>query len=935
MDLINKLKIPELNNNLSSLESLEESLVLYQKFLISKKTIVVVKSNIFQARKLYNSLSYLLNEDNLLLYGFDDSLVVEALATSNDLNYLRIESLIRILSNKPHIIIMHTLSLIKPIINKTTFENNIISISVQQKLDYKSFINKIKGLGYLRVNKVSNPFEYAIRGSVIDIYSLMHELPIRIDLFDDEIESIKYFDITSQRTLINKEEIKIYPVSIHDNNEVNVIMEAIQIKDRAKVTLSEMAYLIDTNLEVFLSRYYILSNNYSSILDYINDYILVTSSYEDIINTYHIIMEQSFDYLESLYEENKSITNFQLYLDCATLINNHINISSNQSKLTQTTYSLFRLEPFKQINDFIINLKETSKLGYDIYIMLYKDREITIVKKILKDLELAYQEGYHGIDAIKINIIHEDFIRGFVDHDNKVIVYTKKEIFNENKRKSNYLNKYQNAVDIVDIDDLKKDDYIVHNVHGIGKYLGLIKLKTDNIEKDYLHIIYKNDEKLYIPIDQFNLIKKYSSSETHTPKLSTLGGSDWKKTKARVKLKIEDMMEELLELYAARKKPIGFAFDLDNEIQREFENDFEFNLTKDQEQAIIDVKKDMESNEVMDRLICGDVGYGKTEVAIRASMKAILSNKQVLFLCPTTILSRQHYNTIKQRFKTYPINVVQVTRHTSLKDFKKIIQDINDHKIDIIVGTHRILSKDLIYPHLGLLVIDEEQRFGVKDKEKIKQLALNVDVLTLSATPIPRTLQMSISGLRKMSLLQTPPINRMPIQTYVVAKNKFIIKEAIERELARNGQIFYLHNKTSDIERVAQKLSADFEDARVGYIHGKMNKNTIEQVMINFDQNVYNILVCTTIIETGIDIPNANTIIIEDANNFGLAQLYQIKGRVGRSNTLAYAYLLFNPNVVLNQEATKRLQAIKEFTKLGSGYKIAKRDLAIRGAGDI
>ncbi|MDL2211823.1 transcription-repair coupling factor, partial [Erysipelotrichaceae bacterium OttesenSCG-928-M19] len=474
-----------------------------------------------------------------------------------------------------------------------------------------------------------------------------------------------------------------------------------------------------------------------------------------------------------------------------------------------------------------------------------------------------------------------------------------------------------------------------HNHHGIGQYLGLIQLKVDNIEKDFLHIIYRNNEKLYIPIDQFHLIKKYSSIETSQPKLSLLGGSDWQRTKRKVQSRIEDMMDELLELYAIRQEPIGFSFLPDNEIQKEFEADFDYELTIDQAQAIEDVKRDMESEQVMDRLICGDVGYGKTEVAIRAIMKAILSDKQAAFLCPTTILSRQHYHTLLERFEDYSINVVQLTRNTSTKMIKQIKEDLKNKRIDIVVGTHKLLGKDIEFADLGLLVIDEEQRFGVKDKEKIKQIKESIDVLTLSATPIPRTLQMSLSGLRKMSLLQTPPINRVPIQTYVVEKNKYLIKEAIERELIRNGQVFYLYNRTSNIEEVAMSIEKMFVDVKVAIIHGKMSKDQVENVMERFDNNEYNILVCTTIIETGIDIPNANTIIIEDANKFGLAQLYQIKGRVGRSDRVGYAYLMYQKNKMITEDAQKRLQAIKELTKLGSGYKIALRDLAIRGAGDI
>ncbi|MDF9866731.1 transcription-repair coupling factor (superfamily II helicase) [Bacilli bacterium PM5-3] len=915
------------------LDAFEEAVLILQNFLHFKKDIIIIKNNLYSATKLYNELKNYVNDDEIALFGFDESLVVETLASSPELNVQRIETLIKTNNDKAKIIITHSLGLIRPIVDKTSYFDNIQTLKKDEEIDFDKVNDFLTNNGYLKVSKVTMPNEYAIRGSVIDIFSLTHDMPIRIDVFDDVIESIKLFDVTNQRSRINVNEVTIFPASIYSHSESNNIMSRIREISKNNIILDEIETMAEINKDLFFSRYYNLSDKKSSIIEYLNDPIIIISSYDEFIQSNNITIEESYNYLIELENENKSISNYNLFLEWDNLIKGYINIDKYRLNLNQQSLNLFPIDKFKTLVDFINSVKENYNNNYEINICLTRQHDKKIIMNLLEENNLKYSNNEYTKE--QINITSDVFNRGFINNDLKIVVYTEKELFYKSKRKNNFLNKYSNATDILNLDELKEGDYIVHAHHGIGKYVGLIQLKVDNIEKDFLHIVYKNNEKLYIPIDQFNLIKKYSSSDTTIPKVSTLGGSDWKKTKLRVQKRIEDMMDELLELYATRQEPIGFKFLADNEIQKEFEDDFEYELTLDQEKAIEDVKKDMESPLVMDRLICGDVGYGKTEVALRAILKAILSNKQAAFLCPTTILSRQHYHTLLERFADYSINIVQLSRNTSPKMVKEIKEDLKNKKIDIVVGTHKLLGKDIEFNDLGLLVIDEEQRFGVKDKEKIKQLRNNIDVLTLSATPIPRTLQMSLSGLRKMSLLQTPPINRVPIQTYVVEKNKYLIKEAIEREIVRNGQVFYLHNRTSDIENVAKDIEDMFDDVKVAIIHGKMSKDQVERVMESFDDNEYNVLVCTTIIETGIDIPNANTIIIEDANNFGLAQLYQIKGRVGRSDRVGYAYLMYQKNREITEDAQKRLQAIKELTKLGSGYKIALRDLSIRGAGDI
>ncbi|WP_423363767.1 transcription-repair coupling factor [Mycoplasma sp. P36-A1] len=937
MNLIEKIPFVDIydKRGICELDTFEEAILIIKNFKKYKKNMVIVKNNLFSATKLYEELLINIDEEDIHLFGFDESLVVETLASSPELAMQRLDTIKSSQNNNPMIIITHSMGIIKPIISKEEYLNNIRNLKIDDEIDFKEIGEYLISVGFNKVSKVTLPFEFSIRGNVLDIYGISNSQPVRIDTFDTIIESFKLFDVNTQRSRIKLDEYQIYPVSVYNQKMDTYIYEKITLENKNENLADELLASMTINKELFLSRYYNLVENKNSILDYIDDPILITSSMTSIKANIENIHLESYSYLKEQCLENKAYCDFEIFLDYQILLLHSIDIKEYRTKLVEQSLDLYPIIKINDNSQFIEMLKENLKENLKIFISLEKHHDLNNVISLLDDNELEYNQNIY--EDGNINILREEFTRGFKNEEYGIVLYTEKEIFAKKVKRSKFFNKFSNAVDIVNLEELKENDYVVHNHHGIGQYLGLVQLKVDNIEKDFLHIAYRNNEKLYIPIDQFNLIKKYSTSDSIPPKISALGGSDWKKTKLKVAKKIEDMMDELLELYATRQQPIGFSFAPDTPLQKEFEDDFEYQLTPDQQKAIEEVKKDMESDKAMDRLICGDVGYGKTEVAIRAIMKAVLNNKQVSFLCPTTILARQHYLTLLEKFKNYPINIVLLTRNTTTKVVKSVITDLKDKKIDIVVGTHKLLGKSIEYNDLGLLVVDEEQRFGVKDKEKIKQLKTNIDVLTLSATPIPRTLQMSLSGLRPMSLLQTPPLNRVPVQTYVVEKNKYLIKEAIERELLRNGQVFYLYNKTKDIDLVALGIEDLFKEhnVKVGVIHGKMPKAEIERTMEMFDQNEYNILVTTTIIETGIDIPNANTIIIEDANNFGLSQLYQIKGRVGRSDRVAYAYMLYKKNKILTPEATKRLQAIKELTKLGSGYKIALRDLAIRGAGDI
>ena len=606
------------------------------------------------------------------------------------------------------------------------------------------------------------------------------------------------------------------------------------------------------------------------------------------------------------------------------------NISSkNISKLFN--FNVHTINNFNEdanvINNFIFDRLNS---GHTIVICSKKYK----LRKILSILKMkVFETDLSNIHSNSVNLVDSPINGGFI-FDN-VVLLTDKELFRVNDNNKKYKNNFKYGVGIKDISKLSIGDYVVHSIHGIGRYNGIKTLTLNDITKDYLEVLYQGTDKIYVPVEKIDSLFKYSGKEGTVPKINKLGSGEWEKTKIRVRKKINDMADELLKLYAERESKKGFAFSKDSELSVEFENAFPYELTKDQSRAIAQIKEDMESTVPMDRLLCGDVGFGKTEVAFVAAFKAILDSKQVLFLCPTTILSNQHYDNALSRFSAFPVNIALLNRFTSTKEVENIINGLKDGTIDMVIGTHRLLSNDIHPKDLGLLIIDEEQRFGVAHKEKIKQYKVNVDVLTLTATPIPRTLQMSLAGIRSLSLIETPPINRFPVQTYVIEENNQIIKDAIYKELSRDGQVFILYNKVQSIEDELIKIQKLVPEARITITHGQMSKNELENRLYDFINHEYDVLICTTIIETGIDIPNVNTLIILDADRFGLSQLYQIRGRVGRSDKFAYAYLMYKPFKNLTDTAVKRLNVIKEFTELGSGFSIATRDLSIRGAGDL
>lgn len=957
--LLNELKQNEAvqsilhkQSNLGNLSLSEEALLIATAFREDAKSMFIIKNNTYTAQKLYDRLTTLL-EDDVLLFVLEDSLRVEAIAASPESKANQMEVMAKMMDPSPRIVILNTAAAIRYLPSPEVFKQHFITLKTDQEIEYDTLKALLFEAGYTHVNRVDQPLCYAARGGIIDVYSMNYEHPLRIEFFDNIIDSIRFFDISTQRTIQVVSDAHIVPASdlLFTDNEIAQICEKVNqelekqspqlhesyrsiLKDRVNEDLDAISNRLP---ESRLYRYYAYLNDHSTIFDYMQKAWVMVSSKEEVKEANKHIMEENISYLQELFQEGQSLYKFELFEDLNKQLGKHQTIEVGM-------FVDYKKPVSSQIMTMAlgdINLERTmkeiiSESRNRKVLLCLDEKEIVQVEKLLQEDNIAWHKVKED-DMLEtgISILPKKLVEGFTCVKENISVYTSKELFHTIKKASRFSNKFKEAEVLHDYQELNVGDYVVHNQHGIGRYMGIINKVMDGVHKDFLHIIYKGDAELLVPLEQFRLIRKFVSKEGASPKLNKLGSNDWEKTKKKVSEKIAELADRLVHLYANRDENIGYAFSKDTPMQMQFEDDFPYELTTDQDKAVREIKKDMESQKPMDRLLCGDVGFGKTEVAARAAFKAVIDGKQVAFLCPTTILSLQHYKTFIKRFENFPVTIAVINRFITSSDQRRILQGLKEGTIDILVGTHRLLSKDVVYKDLGLLVIDEEQRFGVEHKEKIKELKNSVDVLSLSATPIPRTLQMSLIGIRSLSQLDTPPLNRMPVQTYVIEKNFSMVKEIIQRELARNGQVFYLYNNVKEIYNVATKLRAALPDVEIGVAHGKMDREDIEDVMMQFTDNRYQVLVCTTIIETGIDIPNANTILIEDADRFGLSQLYQIKGRVGRSDRLAYAYLMYSPDKQLSEIAMKRLKSIKEFTQLGSGYKIAMRDLTIRGAGDM
>lgn len=881
---------------------------VWNLFDVSKKNILVVTNTLYEANSLYKSIA-ITNQDDVLLFPMDDFLVSEMVSSSPDLMAKRIETLNELVfSNSKKIVITNLMGYLRFLPCVDLWKKLNITLKVDDTFSREELIKKLNMIGYKKESIVTKTGEYANRGYILDIFPYGCDNPIRIEFFDDEIDNIREFDPTSQLSTAKKDNITIMPFTEFINEKgIDDIPERQSLLPRVVNNVSDLKSYVNDNITVFIDLGN-LAFSYEKILEEIIEF-KETDTFD--ISSY---MHDLNDLVPSKYVNILSVDNY-----------------AKNTKNTVENYFTAEIESFNGNFDRINHyLKEMLNKNKRIIICL--DDKYQIANFNSKTSLETVITNLNDIKPNVLNIIHRSVSNGFIIDD--VVYLSSNEIYKKNTQ-INYKSKFRYGSKIKDINKLKIGDYVVHTAHGIGRYLGIVTLTVKGMKKDYLHLAYKDSDKLYIPVEKIEFISKYSSNEGAKPKLNKLGGTEWAKQKARVKGKVKDIAKELLETSAKRKLVPGFAFFADDEDQAIFEEQFAYDETADQLKAIREIKEDMEQPHPMDRLLCGDVGYGKTEVAFRAIFKAIKSGKQVAFLCPTTILSKQHYENAIDRFDGFGINIAVLNRFVTPKQKDIILNDLASGKIDLIIGTHRLLSKDIKYKDLGLLVVDEEQRFGVTHKEKIKEYKENIDVLTLSATPIPRTLQMSLTGVRGLSLIETPPAFRYPIQTYVLRENDQVIKDAIYKELARDGQIFLLYNNVAKIENQVDRIKRLVPEASVTYIHGQMSKDQIERTMESFVSKEYNVLVCTTIIETGIDIENANTLIVLDADHFGLSQLYQIRGRIGRGKQIAYAYLMYEKTKELNDIAIKRLDAIKEFTELGSGYALAVRDLAIRGAGDI
>ena len=878
---------------------------VYETFENNDKNVVILTPTLFEANRLLNIISSY--TDKALLFPMDDFLTSMAIAISPDLEITRLETINSLLNNKKHILITHLMGFLRFLPTKELYQNKIIKINKNDEYDPKKLVNELISIGYKRDVIVSKTTDIAVRGYVIDIFPVSSVNPVRIEFFGDEVDSIRYFDPETQKSVEEIKEIEIYPAS---------------------------EYLLENN-DNLDDKYHMISvynKKIASITDYLPDSLLFIKDYPQLKN----IMKETKEQI-SEYHDEKDKDYDGKYMHSLKILDNHEKVYylSHDSLLSDVKvdktidYKTKEIPKFHENIDAITNYL-ASQVNKTVIICLKKYQ----IKSFTKNIDLNYI--ITDIDHIfegRINIIELELDDGFIYQD--YVIITDKDLFDIRRDKKKYKTKFKYSTKIRDINKLELGDFIVHNTCGIGIYNGIKTLSLNDIKKDYVELLYKNNDKLYIPVEKIDLINKYSAKDGVSPRISSLSGTDWQKTKLRVQDKVHNIASELIRIYAERQIQQGFKYAPDDELQTMFESEFEYTLTDDQVVAINQIKEEMETSHPMDRLLCGDVGFGKTEVAFRAIFKAIMNGKQVIYLCPTTILSMQQYNSALERFKNYPVNIGLLNRFVPSKKANDTIDGMNKGTVDLLIGTHRVLNDAIKPKNLGLLVIDEEQRFGVTHKEKIKKYKSNVDVLTLTATPIPRTLQMSLVGIRSLSLITTPPINRFPIQTYVVEENNALIKDAIYKELSRNGQVFILYNHVDLIEHKVYEIQSLVPEAKIIFAHGKMNRDEIENKMIDFIDHKADILICTTIIETGIDIPNVNTLIILEADHFGLSQLYQIRGRVGRSDKIAYAYMMYKPGKVLGEEAIKRLKTIEEFTELGSGFKIANRDLAIRGAGDI
>ncbi|WP_199623948.1 transcription-repair coupling factor [Paenibacillus alkalitolerans] len=932
-----------------------------------RRPIVVMTHNMFGAQKLAEDLEECLEPGQLLTYPANESIATEAAVSSPELVSQRIRTLSKLSEGFRGVTVVPYAGIRRLVVPSDVFAEAHADAAVGATQPMEAFLERLSRLGYDRVERVESKGEMSVRGGIVDVYPSVAEagshpeagddLAFRIEWFDDEIDSIRTFDVADQRSKEKVDRVTIYPcreLFAEPRRFANAAQTASElleeqlgktadrtVKDKLReeigsdlVQLREGAHF--TGIYKYVSLLY---PERQTLLDYLpKDALLIVDEPNRLLETAKQLEREEAEWTTQLLQEGKSVPSF-------VLSKNHDSLFFH--KPFQTVYlSLFlrqvpntmpqnivnvacrTMQQFHgQMNVLKAEVERWKKNRFTVMMLAGNKERLDRMRRVLHDYGIEEQTMVEGNlqSGFELPAVH-------------LVVITEGEMFTQKQRKARRIDRsgVQNAERIKSYTELKVGDYVVHLNHGIGKYVGIGTIEIDGVHKDYLHILYAGGDKLSVPIEQIDMVQKYiGAEEGKEPKIFKLGGADWHRTKTKARSAVKDIADELIKLYAARQEAAGHPFGKDTPYQQEFEAMFPYDETPDQLRAIAEIKKDMERPQPMDRLLCGDVGYGKTEVAIRAAFKAAIEGKQVAVLVPTTILAQQHFETFRERFNGYPFKIGVLSRFRSKKEQNETIKGIAAGTVDVVIGTHRLLSADVKFKDLGLLIVDEEQRFGVSHKEKLKRLKTNVDVLTLTATPIPRTLHMSMLGVRDLSVIETPPENRFPVQTYVVEYSSALVRDAIERELARDGQVYYLYNRVQGIQQTADTIRQLVPDARIAAAHGQMSEQELEKTILDFLDGEYDVLVSTSIIETGVDIPNVNTLIVHDADKMGLSQLYQLRGRVGRSNRIAYAYFTYQRDKVLHEVAEKRLQAIKEFTELGSGFKIAMRDLAIRGAGNL
>ncbi len=944
-----------------------KNLLIATLYKEKNRPLIVITHNLLQAQKVFEDLTELIDRDNVFMYPDNEMTFIDIDAQSPEILEQRIRVLKNLNSNKQGIYIIPFVGVNKSLPPKENFDKSMISLKLNQEIELEKFITHLIFAGYERTGMVSKRGEFSVRGGIIDIYPLTEEYPIRIELFDILIDSIRMFNIATQRSIMNLDSINITPVreliiTEEQFQQAAIKAEEYLLEEVEKVKDQKIKELYVSNISWEIEQLK-QGNHFSGINKYVPILFPKKSTFLDFIDNESIII---FDEPKRIYETAKQIENEVNELK-VTLIKQgeylpQLEVSSSyhefmMSHSKQVIYlSLFlRQIPntspeniinficrdmqsfYGQLNVVKSEIERWIKSKNNVIFLAADIERGKKMQRVLDDYGIYADILSEDVSKLSLKpvIMIGNLLSGFEISSMNIVIITEGEIFNKKQRKARRADRQSNTERVKSYTELNIGDYVVHVNHGIGIYTGIETLEINNTHKDYLHIKYANNDKLFVPIEQIDLVQKYVGGEGHKPKIYSLGGSDWNRVKNKVKSSVKDIAEDLIKLYAKREATLGYSFPKDNDYHREFAAMFPYEETPDQLKTIEEISKDMEKVRPMDRLLCGDVGYGKTEVAVRAAFKAVYAGKQAAVLVPTTILAQQHFKTFKERVMDYPVKIGVISRFNRKKEQSKIIKQIQEGTIDIVIGTHRLLSKDLIFKDLGLLIIDEEQRFGVKHKERIKELKANIDVLTLTATPIPRTLHMSMIGIRDLSLIETPPENRFPVQTYVLEYSGAMVREAIEREIARGGQVYFLFNRVNSIFKMADQVRSLVPEAKIAVAHGQLPEAELEAVMFDFLDGNYDVLVSTTIIESGVDIPNVNTLIVCDADKMGLSQLYQLRGRVGRSNRIAYSYFTYQRDKVLSEVAEKRLQAIKEFTELGSGFKIAMRDLAIRGAGNL